>query len=90
MIPIDVSFHCCYEQIGLIWASAGASQLSRHQVELVELTAAEAVRRLCSGSLSASEYAEALLAQNELHACLNNFAALEPQRVRHVLRGRTS
>ena len=74
----------------LKWVLAGASQLSRHQVELVGLTAAQAVRRLCSGSFSALEYAEALLTQNKLHACLNNFAALEPQRVRPLLLRRTS
>ena len=61
--------------------SAGASQLSGQQIELVTLTAAQAVERLCAGSVTASEYAKALLAQNHLNACLNNFAALEPHQV---------
>ena len=55
--------------------------LSRHQRELVNLTAKEAVARLCSGQITASEYTSSLLAQIELHACLNNFAALEPEKV---------
>ena len=55
--------------------------LSKHQTELVNLTAKEAVDRLCSGQITSTEYTSSLLAQIELHACLNNFAALEPEKV---------
>ena len=42
------------------------------------------MQRLCSGEVKAVEYAEALLEQNKINACLNNFAALEPQQVSNV------
>lgn len=60
---------------------ACAGKLSRQQEELINLTAEDAVERLCTGQVSATEYAEALLAQNQLNECLNNFAALQPQQV---------
>ena len=60
---------------------ACAGKLSERQKDLVNLTAEEAIEQLCTGKVSAVEYSEALLAQNKLTACLNNFAALEPQQV---------
>ena len=63
---------------------ARTGSLTGHQKELVNLGAVEAVQRLCSGEIKAVEYAEALLEQNNINACLNNFAALEPQQVIYV------
>ena len=60
---------------------ACAGKPSRQQEELINLTAEDAVERLCTGHVSATEYAEALLAQNQLNECLNNFAALQPHQV---------
>lgn len=50
----------------------------------MNLSAKEAVERLCSGQVTSTEYTQALLQQIELHACLNNFAALDPGKVLHV------
>lgn len=58
---------------------------TERQEDLVNLTAEEAIEHLCTGKVSAVEYSEALLAQNKLTACLNNFAALEPQQVQQGL-----
>ncbi|DBA70792.1 TPA: hypothetical protein ACH3X2_011685 [Trebouxia sp. C0005] len=69
-ILISVSFH-----------GATEGKLSRRQEKLINLTAEDAVERLCKGQVSATEYAEALLAQNQLNECLNNFAALQPHQV---------
>lgn len=59
-------------------ASAG---LSKQQAEMVELTAVDAVARLCAGRITATEYAEALLAQIDTHRCLNTFASLDAAKV---------
>ena len=64
---------------------ARAGKLTERQEVLVNWTAEEAIEHLCTGRVSAVEYSEALLAQNKLTACLNNFAALEPQQVQQVV-----
>lgn len=54
---------------------------SKRQTELANLSAKDAVDQLCSGQITALDYTQALLEQIELHACLNNFAALQPDKV---------
>lgn len=61
-------------------SDAGAG-LSKQQAEMVELTAVDAVARLCAGRITATEYAEALLAQIDTHQCLNTFASLDAAKV---------
>lgn len=75
--------------IRVIWVLLGVSAAfnaalcapSKRQTELANFTAKEAIAQLCSGQITSSEYTRALLEQIELHACLNNFAALEPDKV---------
>lgn len=62
----------------LYWCSGAPS---KRQTELANWTAKEATDHLCSGQITSSEYTQALLEQIELHACLNNFAAFEPDKV---------
>jgi mandelamide amidase len=58
------------------------------RMELTELGAAEAVRRMSGGELRAEAYASALLARCAEERALNAFISLEPQRVLEDARAR--
>ena len=55
-------------------------------MDLLELGAAQAATALRNGDVSASDYAEALIGQAEVHADLNAFIHFDPERVREAAR----
>ncbi|KAK9812686.1 hypothetical protein WJX72_002003 [[Myrmecia] bisecta] len=51
------------------------------ETNLVALTANDAINMLCARSVTAVQYATAILKQAKIYTCINAFAALEPARV---------